>query len=679
NPLPTPTVVDKTICAGDPAATFDAGSYSSYVWSVNGSGTSQTTSGTTPGNYTVQVTDTKGCKASATGVLTVNSLPTPTVADKTICAGDPAATFNAGSYSSYVWSANGNGTSQTTTGTAPGNYTVQVTDAKGCKASATGVLTVNAKPTVNLGLDKTICPGGTTTIDAGNAGATFAWTGPSNYTNNTSAITVSNGGTYNITVTNASNCVASDAINVNVNANLTINLGNDTAVCQGQSMTFTANYAGAGVTYTWTGPNGYTSNANPVNVAAAGTYSVHVADPLGCQGDDAVLLTVNNLPTPSLAAGEICEGKSHSFNAGAYSSYVWTGPNGFTSASNPISVSDGGTYNLTVTDANKCSNSTSATLTINQNPIVDLGFDYIGCSGNTVTFDAGNAGAVFLWNNASSLQTILVTADGSYSVLVTDSKGCKAYDTARATFIPVPTLELGPNIDLCSGESAQITAQVNPSSSVLSWGNTAGNALTNTVSEGGMVYAMANNGGHCSATDSLEVFVHDAPKVAGIKDTTVCFLTEAELLLDAGSIAAQYNWSDGQSGQKITVRKGGTYTVDLVSEFGCKASDHVTVSEDCPSSIFAPNAFTPNNDGTNDVFYIRGENIYDFELYVFDRWGEVIFHSTDMNNGWNGKKYNDLRDAQIDVYVWKINYKYWSDWKNGGKIREEVGRVSLIK
>ncbi|MCX6182103.1 MAG: hypothetical protein NT150_09270, partial [Bacteroidetes bacterium] len=246
NALPTPTVADKAICAGDPAATFDAGSYSSYVWSVNGSGTSQTTSGTAPGNYTVQVTDAKGCKGSATGVLTVNPLPTPTVANNAICTGDPAATFNAGSYASYVWSVNGNGTSQTTSGTAPGNYTVQVTDAKGCKASATGVLTVNPLPTPTVA-SKAIC--------AGDPAATF------------------DAGSYS-------------------------------------SYVWSVNGSGTSQT---------TSGTTP------GNYTVQVTDAKGCKASATGVLTVNPLPTPTLADKTICAGDpAATFDAGTYSSYVWS-------------------------------------------------------------------------------------------------------------------------------------------------------------------------------------------------------------------------------------------------------------------------------------------------------------------------------------------------------------------
>ena len=463
NPLPAPSIANKSICAGDPAATFDAGVYASYVWSANGSGIAQTTSGTTAGNYTVQVTDAKGCKASATGVLTVNALPTPAIANKAICAGDPAATFDAGVYASYVWSANGSGTAQTTSGTTAGNYTVQVTNANGCKASATGILTINS--------------------------------------------------------------------------NIVVDLGPDVVLCKGESALVSANYFVPGTTYTWSGPSAYSNNGNPVSVTDAGTYNVHLINPTGCEGDGSIAVSVNELPSPEIANADKCEGESAVLNGGTYAAYQWDGPASFSSNNKEITVSTAGIYTLNVTDEN----------------------------------------------------------------------GCKGADSAIFT-------------------------------------------------------------------------LHDAPKVIRLKDSTVCFFLLANgLSLDAGPTAEEYLWSDGQSGQIITVKKEGAYTVDLISEFGCENTDTVNIYEECISTIFSPNAFSPNDDGINDLFYMKGENIYDFEITIFDRWGEVIYHSYDMNAGWNGKKYNTLRDAQIDVYVWKISYKNWSDWKSGGNKKQEIGKVTLIR
>jgi gliding motility-associated-like protein len=127
------------------------------------------------------------------------------------------------------------------------------------------------------------------------------------------------------------------------------------------------------------------------------------------------------------------------------------------------------------------------------------------------------------------------------------------------------------------------------------------------------------------------------------------------------------------------VQKGGVYTVDLINEYGCVSSEKINVIEKCESSLFVPNAFTPNDDGRNEIFYVEGVNVYDFELWIFDRWGEVIYHSLDMKEGWNGKRNNNMQDAQIDVYVWKVKYRFWEDRENNKPLREEVGTVTLVE
>ena len=534
NPLPTPSVANKAICLGDPAATFDAGIYASYLWSANGTGTAQTTSGITAGNYTCQVTDAKGCKASATGVLTVNALPTPSLAGKTICAGDPAAIFDAGIYTSYLWSENGTGTTRTTSGTKAGNYTVQVSDANGCKASTTAVLTVNTLPTPTIA-NKTICAGDpAVTFDAGIYTA-YLWS--ENGTGTSETTTGNTPGNYTCVVTDANGCKASATGILTINSSIAVDLGPDVSICKGDSVLLSANYFVPGTTYAWNGPNAYSNNTNPVSVTNAGTYHVHLINPSGCEGDGSIAVSVKELPSPLIGNADKCQGETAVLNGGTYAAYLWNGPASFSSNNPEITVSVAGVYTLNVTD----------------------------------------------------------------------DKGCKGAD---------------------------------------------------------------------SATFAL----HDAPKVLRLKDSTVCFLLLADgLSLDAGPTAKDYQWSDGQSGQVITVKKEGTYIVELISEFACKNSDTLNIYEECVSTIFSPNAFSPNSDGTNDLFYMKGENIYDFEISIFDRWGEEIYHSYNMDEGWNGKKDNNLRDAQIDVYVWKISYKNWSTWKSGGNKKQEVGRVTLLR
>jgi len=217
NALPSPVIASKAICVGDLAATFDAGAgYSKYLWSANGSGSTQTVQGSIAGNYTCTVTDINGCIGSSSAVLTVNSLPVkPTITNKTICKGDPAATFDAGTgYSKYLWSVNGTGTLQTTKGTSAGNYTCTVSNAAGCKISATGILVVNPLPIVSLDNDISICDNNynKATIIAKYSGTKqLHW---SNSENNIDSIVITHAGTYWVQVKDSNQCSITDTIEV---------------------------------------------------------------------------------------------------------------------------------------------------------------------------------------------------------------------------------------------------------------------------------------------------------------------------------------------------------------------------------------------------------------------------------------------------------------------------------
>ncbi len=151
-------------------------------------------------SLTYTYTDGNGCKNAATDAMTVNALPTPFLPNQTICAGDPAATFDAGVFNAYLWSANGTGTTQTNSGTTAGNYTVQVMDINGCVASATGVLTVNPLPVVNLTSFSSVCKNdaGFPLTGGSPAGGAYSGTGvvSTNFDPKTAGI-----GTFNITYT----------------------------------------------------------------------------------------------------------------------------------------------------------------------------------------------------------------------------------------------------------------------------------------------------------------------------------------------------------------------------------------------------------------------------------------------------------------------------------------------
>ena len=165
-------------------------------------------------------------------------MPTATVNNAAICNGDAAATLTATSSTaiSWLWSDNGTGTNQTTTGTTAGDYTVVVTDAQGCEsAPATGILTVNALPTVSAGADQSVCPGTSVTL-SGSGATTYAW---DNGITDGASFTPTATTTYTVTGTDGNGCTGTDQVDVTVNALPTVDAGADQAVCSGDTVTLT--------------------------------------------------------------------------------------------------------------------------------------------------------------------------------------------------------------------------------------------------------------------------------------------------------------------------------------------------------------------------------------------------------------------------------------------------------
>ncbi|MCX6183165.1 MAG: gliding motility-associated C-terminal domain-containing protein [Bacteroidetes bacterium] len=355
NNLPTPNLVDQAICLGDPAATFDAGLYTSYQWSANGTGTNRTTSGTTPGNYTVQVTDANGCKASATGVLTVNALPVaPIIPNQKICLGDAAVTFDAGvGYNSYLWSVNGTGNSNTTSGSTAGSYTCTVSDINGCKASTTAVLTVNPLPVPTIS-DKSICVGGAAaTFDAGAGFSNYSWSGLGAGNSQTTSGSVA--GNYTCTVTDINGCIASKTGVLTVNALPAKPTIANQEICAETSTSFDA---GAGYTsYLWSG-NG-TGNTRTTSAKNAGNYTCTVSNAAGCKNSATAVLTVNALPTITLGKDTtICDNNFDKINLVGTTSVVgqiqWST---FETNVKTIQISKAGNYWVSITDAKSCESS----------------------------------------------------------------------------------------------------------------------------------------------------------------------------------------------------------------------------------------------------------------------------------------------------------------------------------
>ena len=683
SPMPAVNITDQEICIGDSAVTFDVGAvYKTYEWDNNSLDTNKTLTTDSPGEHTVVFTDTNGCVGNDTAILSVHPLPTPDLGkNDTICA-DSMVTFDAGNYDKYIWSPGGD-TSQTIIGDSSGYYTVEVTDTNSCKQKDTVQLLVIELPTPDILKDETKCPNSDHTFDIkpydnGNGPYTYLWKSGSTG----STYTTSNPDTVWVNVTDKYGCLGIDTGSVIDSADLKVIITASPSVdlCFGDSAELVSNFkASNGYSFKWKWPNNDSTTTEKITVKESGIYDLDVElNSGGCRGDSSIEIFVHPLPVPFIKGDTICQSETAvTFDAGVYDKYIWS-PGGETSRKITPNVS--GDYTVEVTDSNGCKEDTTFNYLINLNPVPKLLND-TACAGDTITLKdlSGQNNAYQLWsNNGDTTISTKITTSGTYTLTVTSSDTCHGQATSEVYFIPIPTIDLGPDINLCEGESATIDAK-NPGLNV-SW-NTSESTQTINVSKSGTYIANVSDNG-CLIKD--EVIVNVAPYPISKLDQSlalepICFEEDGTIItLDAGeNIAYDYLWSTEDTTSNIDINKEGTYIVKI-SVGNCSITDDISFKAYCPSSIFVPNAFTPDQDLINDYFNAKGNNIEDYQMFIYDRWGELIFHSESLEDHWDGTYKN--RKCQIDVYVWRIYYSVESLENSNYRIKKQkTGRVSLLR
>ena len=721
NSLPVPTISSNTPLCANQTLNLTAGGGATYVWSgpngfisvqQNPNLVSVTTAAS--GTYSVTVTDANNCQASTTTSVLVNPLPVVTVSGSTVCV---SATINLTSSGgvSYSWSGPNLFASNTqnpsilnATVNMAGAYAVTVTDANGCVNGNVAQVIVNPLP-VPTASSNVPCDGSTLNLTC-NSGVSWSWSGPNAYSSlsqnpSITPVNMSMVGTYTVNMFDANGCAGSATTNVSVNPLPIPIASNNTPVCANDAINFTGS---GGSTYFWNGPSSYTSSIQNPNIASAstnmnGTYTLTVTDANGCFASTTTQVQVNSLPNINVNSGAICIGNSITLTATGATTYSWSPATNLSSVigasviANPSSTAF---YVVTGIDNNLCVNTATSTVTVNSLPIVTVNAATI-CIGSSGTLTASGANT-YAWLPTTGLNsttgtsvTVTVNVPTSYTVTGTDLNGCVNSDTTSVNVNPLPVLNVTPQTTtgcapLCVN-FANTTSAVGNCVWNFGDGTSSNNCTPNHCFSGQGTFGAAltltdNNGCVNTATASVVVFpvpvadFNATPQPTTILDPTIHFINAT-----TGAIITNYNWDFGDPGNTLSTQQNpvfiyqavGSYSVLLVvtSDHGCKDSTVKIIKIDDEFMLYVPNAFTPNFDGTNDIFYAKGEGIKDFKMYIFDRWGEMVFRSDDIYKGWDGHfqgKGGPILEE--DVYVWKIECK-----TTKGEPKLLKGTVSLIK
>lgn len=387
------------ICTGA-YASLNATGGTSYLWSNGAVSTNMSTS--SPGNYTVTVTNAAGCTAVAHGLVSVYSSTPLLATGDTACLGD-TATLTASGGTKYRWS-NGD-TSSVMRTVVPGNYTVVSKDSLGCVQRVTATFVGLSLPVLTVD-SATVCSGDSATLSA-SGGIAYHWsTGDS-----TSIMRTTTAGTYYVTAYNSLGCPSTATSTVTLNAVPAITI-NTTLICTGGYPTLTAS---GGTSYVWSTGD----TAQTLNTSAIGYYSVTATNSIGCSAVVGIMDTGYIAPHFALDSPTICSGDTARITAMGGIHYQWS--TGDTIAR--LLISSPGTYSVTATNAG-CTATASAVVTVNPVPTASVSGDTV-CSGAIGSISA-SGGIGYTWSSGDTTAIIHPIMAGLYTVTVTNTYGCTA-------------------------------------------------------------------------------------------------------------------------------------------------------------------------------------------------------------------------------------------------------------
>ncbi|MBK9106284.1 MAG: gliding motility-associated C-terminal domain-containing protein [Saprospiraceae bacterium] len=662
-PAPFSLGMDAAICVGSSITIELDSTWGAFVWQ-DGS-TASMYHVTMDGLYAVTVSN--GC-GSASDDIMISSIQLPSVElggpQINLCAGNTLLIDLDTLDAAFIWQDGSTDSSYLVS--TEGFYSVTVSNQCGSD-SDTLLVDQILMPTVDLGADLDLCFAQLPyQLDVtGSPEATdYLWQDGTTIP----VFVVASPGDYSVTVSNA--CFsAADTIHVQVNNGFPqVVLPADVTICEGDTLVlFNTGTSGA---YTW---NDMSTDTSLV-VTSGGSYSLTVTNVCGSGADTIHVGMIALPPLPDLGADDIlCPGDTLQLSPMISGfSFLWQDM----STADSFLVVSPGTYFVQAT--NLCGNSAD-TMVVSAGGLVppfDLGPDTMICQGSTLVLGVNIPDADFTWQDGSSLSSFTVVSPGDYYVEASNSCSLES-DTISINFLEPPLpFDLGPDTTICPGEFILLEA---PSTAFeITWQD--GSNQSVFLADEAMTYQLRLQNECGVEEDSLTVEIDTLQPILDLEPEIPWCMGDTIVLDATQAFDATYTWSTGEQTPVILVTHPGLYVASVAVP--CTSiSDEVEVlqSAECiESKFYLPNVFSPNTDGVNDVFQLavsEGIVILSNEVSVFDRWGNLLYYSTDVPFAWDGFASSDDTPSAVYVYIIHLQYAI-----NG--VHEEAiltGDVTLLR
>jgi gliding motility-associated-like protein len=439
----------------------------------------------------------------------------------------------------------------------------------------------------------------------------------------------------------------------------------DDTICSGTCITLTDQTTGAPTSWTWTinGGTPATSVApNPGTVCfnTAGTYTIRLIAANNGGADTAIqTIVVYQTPTASITGDSVlCAGETTVLSASPAGNYYYAWSNNATTNSITLVPNNSGTYSVVVSQ-NGCADTASIYVQVDVLGQAIISGDTVLCVGESTTLTVTPSAASISWNTGSGNASIAVTPNSTTTYVVTLVQGvCSSTATATVGVYPYPVVSVVPTLTDCDIDNGTLTTQVSSGSPAYSylWSNGQTGSVATGLGVGTYNVVVSDTKG-CSAS---------AVGTINIQPDPVLVVTPANANIRMGdTIAIQasgatlYYWvppyglSCSTCPDPLAYPMQNTlYCVEGYSEFGCKdtACVQINVEPTC-NEYFVPNAFSPNGDGVNDRFLVKGRCVTHAWIKVMNRWGELVFNSVDAGDSWDGNYKGAQQNSGVFFYI----------------------------